>query len=269
MNVSKSGDKAIGARASFLGLIVSFFTSVRTTIFLLFALAVASVLGTIIPQELTPDQLSQAHQSMYQRLLLIFDLHGVYRSWWFLLLLVLLCLNIVGCLSKRAYAIPKEWRGKSVKDSFIFSITDDRPVPQVKSALVSVMGSLMKTSATENLYGGKTRLDWVKHRVHLLGFPLIHVAIIVILLGALVGLFYGFKGSIQIQEGNSSDRYFLLPSGRPAVLPFEIAVDRFFLLRYPSGEPKEYRSDVRLLKNGAEVYRGAIRVTHPLTYDGI
>lgn len=269
MNVSKSGDKANDARASLSGLMVSFFTSVRTTIFLLFALAVASILGTIIPQDLMPDQLSQAHDSMYSRLLLIFDLHGVYRSWWFLLLLVLLCLNILGCLSKRAYAIPKEWRGRSAKDSFVFSIIDDRPVSELKTVLDSPMESLMKTPPTEKLEEGKTRLEWMKHRVHLLGFPLIHVAIIIILLGALIGLFYGFKGSIQIQEGNASDRYFLLPSGKPAVLPFQVALDQFVLLRYPSGEPKEYRSDVRLLKDGAEVSRGSIRVNHPLTYDGI
>jgi cytochrome c biogenesis protein len=269
MKVSKSGDRATEEKDSIMSVVVSFFTSVRTTIFLLLALAVASVLGTIIPQEITPDQLSHVQDSMYSRLLMIFDLHGVYRSWWFVLLLVLLCLNIVGCLSRRAYAIPGEWRGRAGRDNFIFSVSDSRPVSSIKTALVPLVDQVMKTSALETVEEGETRLEWTRHRVHLLGFPLIHVAIIVVLVGALVGLMYGFKGSIQIREGNASDRYFLMPSGQPAVLPFEIAVDQFVLLRYPTGEPKEYRSDVRLIKNGAEVYKGAIRVNHPVSYGGI
>jgi cytochrome c biogenesis protein len=112
-------------------------------------------------------------------------------------------------------------------------------------------------------------LVWKKHRIYLLGFPLIHAGIIVILLGGLIGLFYGFKGNILIREGGVGKEFVLFPSGEVRALPFQIAVDRFTLTRYKTGEPKEYRSDVRLIKDGKEVLKGSILVNHPLTFDGI
>ena len=59
------------------------------------------------------------------------------------------------------------------------------------------------------------------------------------------------------------------PSRQVSSLPFDVAVDKFTLKRYPTGQPKEFRSDVRLLKDGKELTRGSILVNHPLTYDGI
>jgi len=52
-------------------------------------------------------------------------------------------------------------------------------------------------------------------------------------------------------------------------LPFQIAVDKFTLKRYPTGQPQEFRSDVRLIKDGNEVLKGSILVNHPMTFDGI
>ncbi len=52
-------------------------------------------------------------------------------------------------------------------------------------------------------------------------------------------------------------------------LPFSIAVDKFTLKRYPTGQPKEFRSDVRLLQDGKEVDKGSILVNQPMTYAGI
>ena len=112
-------------------------------------------------------------------------------------------------------------------------------------------------------------LSWVNDRVQLLGFPFIHAAIILILLGGLIGSLYGFKGKVRIEEGRKASRFALIPTGAAERLPFEIAVDRFVLNRYPSGEPKEYRSDVRILVDGKEVLKDSIRVNHPLTFRGI
>jgi len=269
MNVSNSGDKTSEKRVSFWDLLDRAFTSVRLALFLLFALAIASILGTIIPQEISFQQSSQAHGSLYGRLALIFDLHQVYRSWWFLLLLVLLCLNLIGCLGKRIPSLIADWGGRRSKETFVLSLIDARPAEACKKAIIDairgVMNGLPNTEEAPHEY----RLDWTTHRVHLLGFPLIHLAIIIILLGALTGLLFGFKGAIQIREGYTGMGYTLIPSGQPANLPFEVALDKFELYRYPSGEPKEYRSEVRLIQDGKEVYSGSIRVNHPLTYSGI
>ncbi|MGB9616141.1 MAG: cytochrome c biogenesis protein ResB [Desulfomonilaceae bacterium] len=269
MDGSSSGDRTSETRASFWDFFDKTFTSIRLAIFLLFALAVASILGTIIPQEIAFHQLRQAQETLFGRLALILDLHQVYRSWWFLLLLVLLCLNLGGCLRKRLPAIWADWSGKRFKETFILTLEETRPAESLKGLLTDAVSGVMHSSPRMEHMADEWRFDWTRHRIHLIGFPLIHLAIIIVLLGALIGLLFGFKGAIQIREGFTGARYTLIPSGQAAALPFEIALDKFELQHYPSGEPKEYRSEVRLIQNGQEVYRGAIRVNHPLTYGGI
>jgi cytochrome c biogenesis protein len=247
----------------------SFFTSVRTAITLLFLLAAASILGTVIPQDVGLSQIEPLSGSFYQKLSAILDLHKVYRSWWFILLLVLLSLNLVGCLTRRLRSILEELRGSSETNSFRFFVSDTRPPSEVQAIIDTVMKPVLGTSPLVSRKNDTVKMTWARHRIYLLGFPLIHVAIIAILFGALIGLVYGFKGNIQIKEGSLGNRFTLTPSGQVRSLPFEIAVDAFTLTRYPTGEPKEFRSDVRILKHGTELSKGSILVNHPLTFEHI
>lgn len=256
-------------RGSVWNSVASFFTSVRTTIALLFLLAAASVLGTVIPQDVGLSQIAPSSGSFYQKLAAILDLHKVYRSWWFILLLVFLSLNLVGCLSKRLRSIFGELKAGSGKDSFRFLVSDIRPPTEVQALIDNVLNPVMGAPDQISKNGGTIRISWSKNKIYLLGFPLIHMAVIAILLGALIGLVYGFKGTIQIKEGSTGSSFTLSGSGQTRPLPFEIAVDAFTLTRYPTGEPKEFRSDVRILRNGMELSKGSILVNHPLTFDHI
>jgi len=243
------------------------FTSVRTTVTLLFILAAASVIGTVIPQDPSVEQVRQTAFSFSGRLAAILDLHGVYRSWWFVLLLALLAVNLLACLIKRIPAIRDEWNDAAHKTTFSFTVSTSKQQREAKEILRAALKPVM---GSPEVADGKVGpgLVWVKHRAHLLGFPCIHVGIVVILAGGLIGLLYGIQGNIQIKEGQTGNEYAVLTSGEVRSLPFTVAVDKFVLDRYPTGEPKEYRSDVRILKDGREVLKGAIRVNHPLTVDG-
>jgi cytochrome c biogenesis protein len=265
---SKTGGTDSSQRDSIFAEIKSFFTSVRTTIALLFLLATTSIIGTVIPQG-TPEQLSSAGPSFYYRLAVILDLHNVYRSWWFILLLIFLSLNLVGCLLRRLSAIPAEWKGTSRKTSFSFTLSDNRPPEDLKGIVISAMKGFLGVPTRVANEKSTLSLEWLKHRIYLLGFPFIHLAIIVILLGGLIGLFYGVKGHILIKEGEIGTEFNVSPSEAKRALPFQIAVDSFTLTRYPTGEPKEFRSDVRLLESGREVVKDSIRVNQPLTFRGI
>ena len=257
-----------GKRDSVLSQINSFFTSVRTTITLLFLLSAASIVGTIVPQTSSPEQLSGYSSGVYFRIAVILDLYNVYRSWWFVLLLILLSLNLLGCLMRRLPAIPAEWRSGFSKSNFSFAVSHPGDVQETKNRVLSTMNRLMGASARETRENGFAVISWTKHRVYLLGFPFLHTAIIIILLGGLVGLVYGTRGHVLIQEGDAVSA-FESSYGQVRSLPFQIAVDKFTLSHYPSGEPKEFRSDVRLLENGKEAVAGSIRVNHPLTFKGI
>ncbi len=215
------------------------------------------------------EQLRQTLSPFYFRLVTILDLHKLYTSWWFISLLLLLSLNILGCLLKRLRHIAADWKDHSGKSSFSFSFSDKRDLREIQVVIAHALKQVMR--GTPQIINSKDglSLSWVNDKIQLLGFPFIHMAIILILIGGLIGSIYGIKGRVQIKEGDKTDRFVTIPSGAAAQLPFEVAVDKFVLNRYPSGEPKEYRSDVRLLLHGKEVLKDSIRVNHPLTFQGI
>lgn len=266
---SKTGESASSITDSLFAQVTTFFTSVRTTIALLFLLAAASIIGTVIPQDIDLEQLRQTAGPFYYRLTVVLDLHRIYRSWWFLSLLILLSLNLLGCLLRRLPRIPGEWRGDSAKSSFSFTVSDSKSPQKLREVLIAAVRPVLGGNPQEIPINDGLMLIWVKQRVYLLAFPLIHVAIIVILVGGLIGLLYGVKGSIRIKEGETASTFAVIPSGKSRTLPFQIALDKFTLKRYPTGEPKEFRSDVRILKDGKEIENGFIRVNHPMTVEGI
>lgn len=269
MTGSSTGDRGTREHSSIFSETILFFTSVKTTIWLLFLLAAASILGTLIPQGTSLEELRHTASPFYFRLIAILDLNYLFASWWFLLLLTLLAINLLACLLNRIPAILADWRGTSGKRSFRFSLADPRQFEDVKHLVTSSLGRVFRASPHESKTGGGLMLSWETQKIHLLGFPLIHVAIVVILTGGLIGLLYGFKGHLLINEGEVKGTFTLAGSGEVRPLPFRIAVDRFILTRYPTGQPKEFRSDVRLLENGKEALKGAILVNHPLTFQGI
>ncbi len=269
MKKSKSTETGSSESVSILFEIKAFFTSVRTTVFLLFAIAFGAILGTIIPQGETLDRIAISGNPFLYRLALIFDINNVFRSWWFTVLLTLLTLNILGCLFRRLPLIFQDWRSSDPKSSFKLHFKSVLGSQELKDKLMSVGQTIMGSSPKVSEAPDQTHYSWDRQKIYLLGFPLIHVGIIVILLGSMVGAYWGFKGHVMIAEGDSTNKFSLIPSNETRKTPFTIIVDSFKLVKYPTGEPKEFRSDVRLSQNGKDVVSGSILVNHPLTYEGI
>lgn len=78
-----------------------FLYSVKTTVVLLILIAVFLVIGTLIPQGLSPEQYAKLYSPATIRVLRNLGFFDVYQSWWFLSLLSLLALNIILCSLKR------------------------------------------------------------------------------------------------------------------------------------------------------------------------
>jgi cytochrome c biogenesis protein len=101
------------------------------------------------------------------------------------------------------------------------------------------------------------------------------LSILIILIGGLIGSLFGFKGFVNILEGETVDQIYLRGKNGdlPQPIPFSIRCDDFKITYYdlkrPEKHVKEYTSDLTILENGKEVLKKSIRVNHPLHYKGL
>lgn len=110
-----------------------------------------------------------------------------------------------------------------------------------------------------------------KHSMGRFGVIVLHLGIIVVMLGSLVGYFWGFNGFINllVSEGYS-DNVAVLPSGKFKPLGFDIACDNFTMDYYDnSTRVKAYTSILSVIENGQKVKTVTVDVNHPFKYKDI
>jgi cytochrome c biogenesis protein len=253
-----------------------FFASVRLTIMLLLSLAVTSIIGTLIPQNKAPMEYLQAFGEFRFRLFDALDFFDMYRSWWFRLLIVLLALNIIICSIERLSALSrilfvknpklKPSRFRKAKNRIVFEASGSPQELKARCAGGVRRGfSYFNEEATDKgfwLYVEKWR--WTR-----IGVYVVHLSVVMLLIGSLVGSIFGFEGFVNIPEQESTDRIFLRNSNQPYQLPFEVRCEDFDVSFYDNGAPKEFRSRLLIIEDGRTVVEKDIIVNDPLRYRGI
>ena len=262
-------------KESFAVSVWRFLASIRLTVAVLLLLAATSVIGTLIPQEGSPaDYIGQYGEFGY-RLLYVFDLFDMYHSWWFGGLIVLLAANIVVCTLKR---FPSVWKTVMADRTTVtvhqtsegspVEFTDTRNPEELKSVYESHIGSHFRRFRTDPIENG-FRIVAERGRWTRMGITGVHLSIVILLAGALIGSIFGFNGYVNIAEGESVDRVRLRNSSEVIPLGFEILCEDFDVSFYESGAPKEYRSRLQIVENGEAVLQKDIIVNDPLRYKGI
>lgn len=253
-----------------------FFSSVKLAVFLFLTLAVASAAGTIIQQGLPIEKYEAFYNPRVFAILKFFDLFDMYHSWWFTLLLVLLSINIVVCTTKQIPRMIKLiFRGKVPIDDGIFASARIKKTFQSHrrlsylereaESLLKSLGSLRTKIEKDNkIYFVAEKGSWFR-----MGGILIHFSILFVLGGGLIGAICGFDGRMNIVEGETSDKIVLFNGNGSKKLDFDVRCDGFKVDYYDTGQPKEYRTDLTILKKGEEVISRSIMVNHPMFYDGL
>ena len=253
-----------------------FFKSIKLTVVLLISLAATSVIGTVIPQNQSPQAYFQEYGPFFYRLFEALDIFDMYHSWWFQLLMLLLAANIVVCSIDRLAAVWKiifpdtphfnPARLKKAADQETF--TRNGSPEAIKAGfrlLFSKHFRRVEVTETENgftLFGEKWR--WSR-----LGVYVVHFSVLLLLFGGMIGSFFGFEGFVNIPEGEKAGAVRLRGSGEMLNLPFEVRVDDFHIHFYDNGMPSEYRSSLSVLEQGEVVLQKEIVVNDPLRYRGI
>ncbi len=238
----------------------------------LLVIAIASVSGTVIPQnESIAFYVAKFGVAGY-RIFSTLDIFDVYSSWWFQGLLFLLVINIVVCsldrlpvtwkavFSKHLSRNPSMFRNLMKKETFDTGLI----LETLKDAcrkFASGGDGLQETPEGFFVIGEKGR--WTRFGVYA-----VHLSIILLVVGALIGSIFGFEGYANIAEGQSVSSV-QLSSGASRKLEFNLRCDDFSLSFYPNGAPREYRSSLTILEQGKPALKKDIVVNSPLRYKGI
>ncbi|MBW2466454.1 MAG: cytochrome c biogenesis protein ResB [Deltaproteobacteria bacterium] len=252
-----------------------FFASVKLALFCFFTLAIASIAGTIIPQNKPYEFYLGKYGDALAEMFRLLDIPNMYNSWWFISLLSLFSINLIICSIER---LPTVWKIVTMDNLATKVNRLEKMTPRVrfgtvqpKQEVVTQVEQTMKASGWKPTQGereGGTLLfaqktPWVRFGVYI-----VHSSILVIFLGAIIGILFGAKGSIMLREKGQVPFFYAFDTSERIPLGFDIRCDDFTLTYYDNGAPKEYRSELTVLENGQEVLKKAIVVNDPLDYKG-
>ncbi len=249
---------AILAGLSILGLALpekrlKLFRSIRFNVVLFLVIAAAASAGSFLPAERQPE---------------------VYHAWWFSGLLALMTFDVVVCklrgLPKLIHGPVKEkkdWLRGTAKDLMSHSKLEEsfaspkraaeaaRTLRQwLKSKNLRFIESRLAAEGSEKDHGHAFFAG--RHRAQRWGDFILHISIVVILTGGLLGAIFGFEEMVPIVEGET------VPIKNR---PFDITLNSFDIEYYAAtGAPSLYASELEVRSQGTLVARKRIVVNDPL-----
>ena len=253
-----------------------FLASVKLALVTIFFITVTSIIGTVIPQNNSNGWYEKQFGEQTAQFFDILNITDMYNSWWFISLLILLCINLIICSIDR---FPTAWKqikldGLSFKKERLEKMrfkTTWQNGSKRKAVENKISKSLLAHGwkYTRKIDSSSTIFFSQKGSWSRTGVYLVHTSILIIFLGAAIGYFAGFKGSITIPETMERDGVVLFKQRTLQKLGFSVRCNSFAIEFYSNGMPKEYTSSLTVLENGAEILTKEIEVNKPLKYKGI
>ncbi|MFH1488438.1 MAG: cytochrome c biogenesis protein ResB [Pseudomonadota bacterium] len=263
----------VNARSNVIWNILS---SVKLTLFLLIILAATSIFGTLIPQRDGAMEFAQKLSPGLVKLFNSLELFDMYHSVWFRFILGALTLNLVVCSLDRLPRTLKLFRTRTKPDrSKPFENLPPERKLTVKGKVEDVVNSVagLLNGPCKNMEIKETDkghfIFCEKGRFSYFGVYLVHLSVLLILIGGMIGSIWGFEAFINIPEGETVGTVFLQKSGIPRELGFDILCKKFTVDFYKNGAPKIFKSDLRFLDKSRVMLEGDLRVNHPITFRGI
>ncbi|WP_338038298.1 cytochrome c biogenesis protein [Neosynechococcus sphagnicola] len=254
--------------------------NLRLAIGLLLAIALLSISGTVIEQ----GQAAAFYEANYPehpalfgfltwKVLLLLGLDHVYRTWWFLSLLILFGSSLTACTFTRQmialrwfsrtwnfYTQPRQFRKLALSAELTTgSLADLVPLLRQRRYRIFQEGS--------SLYAHKGLVGRI-------GPIVVHASMLIILVGAIWGAMTGFVAQEMIPSGDTFQVKNIVDAGpwSQAQMPqdWSVKVNRFWIDYTPDGVIDQFYSDLSVLDpQGQEVDRQTIHVNQPLKYQGV
>ncbi|MBC9783167.1 cytochrome c biogenesis protein ResB [Heliobacterium chlorum] len=247
----------------------SFFSSMKLGLFLLLIIAVASIAGTIIPQNGSPQEYGSLY-SLYSTLGLV----DMYHSWWFQTLLFLLAMNLFICSVNRASSLWRLFSNPRIKAAngeisrMAHSFQTEKAISE--ESLVQQVEDVFREKGyrvfTER-ESGKTYLYAEKGRFGIWGSLISHIGLLVILVGAVIGIYAGQEGQMPAEVHSTFHIRDVQGLGKVDE-DFDVRVDDFKTVYRPDGSIQAWISRLTILDKGQELLTKDIEVNHPLEIRG-
>jgi len=245
--------------------LIKFFTSIKLAIVLLIILAVASILGTLIPQGRSLEEYAARYGTL-STLFIRLQLAGLYHSIWYLALLGLLALNIIVCTLER---LSPKWRRATKPHIAVdpkslsalktnIRLKRNAPLADVQSEVTTVLAKARYKVRSET-QGPQIAVLARKRIGGIFGSDVVHLGLLIILAGGILSGVTSIRANINLNEGDVKP----VPKA-----DFEVRLDKFTTEYYPDGSVKAWKSDLTVLEKKTPVLSKTIAVNHPLTYKG-
>jgi cytochrome c biogenesis protein len=247
----------------------NFLSSARLGITLFLILAILSIFGTLIPQGEPTQFYFMKYGSSLGKIILFFNLNDAYHSWWYVGALFLFLINLIACSIKR-FPISLKLYKKDPAD------VDPDKIPYgyelnlkgEPSKIINFITNKLNFKKEKEEINGKILFYKDLNRWAHLSVYIVHLSIVIIIIGAIIGAIWGYRGSMSIVEGQSSNTVLPLKDKEPIFLDFSVKLNKFIIDFYPDGTPKEYISNVTII-DGNNTFDAVIKVNSPLKYKGI
>lgn len=255
----------------------------RLAIVLLLLIAVFSISGTIIEQGESLKFYQQNYPEdpalfgfLSWQVILQLGLNQVYRTWWFLSLLVLFGSSLTACTFNRQFPALKaarSWKFYHQPRQFQkLALSVSLPGKQsakIQQLLQQKGYRVFTANNTENnsLYARKGIMGKI-------GPIIVHAAMLIILGGAIWGALTGFFAQHMVPSGESFQVSNIIEAGplAKAQIPKDwgVKVNRFWIDYNPDGVVEQFYSDLSVIdQGGQELDRQTISVNHPLRHRGV
>ena len=257
-------------------------TNLRLAIALLLLIAIFSSTGTVIEQGQSPA-FYQAnypeHPALFGfltwKVIQVVGLDHVYRTWWFLSLLILFGTSLTACSFTRqlpALKAAQRWKYYEEPRQFqklaLSAELDTGSLDSLNQILQKRRYKIFQDPEKANLLYAR------KGIVGRIGPIIVHIGIVAIGQGGIWGAMTGFLAQEMVAGGDTFQVTNIVDAGplAAAQVPkdWSVRVNRFWIDYTPSGGIDQFYSDMSVLnKQGEEVDHKKIFVNEPLRYHGV
>lgn len=257
--------------------VLNLLSSLKFAILILLIIAGFSIFGTVIEQNQSLEFYKQNYPEngsflgfLNWKTIEFFFLNDVYRSWWYLSLLVLLGMSLLACSFTQqlpVLKVSKHWKFYYKKQQLK---TVDLKLRLRSADLSEIVYGFNKE--TYNVFQQGECIYSYKGIIGRIAPIFVHISIIQIFIGAMLGAILGYGGQEMIPKTENFHLQNILEAGYFSNTPIDrsLRVNNFWIDYRKDESINQYYSDISLINNrGEEIKRKIISVNNPMHYKDI